>query len=815
LVTLTGSGWGPGESVHIFVNDTLGKTWQYNADFVADVTGGFTAQVQLPNTFISDYDVTATGAAGDVATTAFTDSQPQSVTVATTSKTVAAGAAGSAAYGTVAVTVNGNSNTCTITLAAFTGAGDTGLPTGVTASFSPNPNTVSASYNASLTVNTTPTTAAGTYTFHVQAQRGAGCQGNGTTDGTQQLTLVVAKRVGTVTVGAQSGTLNAGGAGNATYVITVNRNGTTAGAFTAGLTVSSSLPTGVTASFNPDSLSFSSSDNSKTSTLTLSTTTATPSGTTPFTVRADSGVSGDFSTGSGSLTIGSCAAPAVTTQPTAQSITYGANASFSAAASGSPTVQWQVSTNGGGSFSNVPGATATTLTLTKPTVAQSENQYRAVFTNGCGSATTTAVTLTVAQKALTITGAVAQSKVYDGNLSATVDFTAASLLGVVSGDTVTINSSGYSASFANGSVGTAKPVTVLGVTLGGGDAGNYSLSQPSGLTATISRRPVSASIVAAGKVYDGGADTTATCSLEAEEAGHGVVGSDDLSCAASNALFASAAADTGKTVTADVALSGDDQANYQLTSTSAATTADITPKPVSVSFQVLDKVWDGNTTATIKSSPAPSLNGIVGTDNVVLGTASATATFATAAVGSGKTVTGSGFTKSGSDAGNYMFATPQGTTTASILAWNAAGKGFYAPVGADAAHSVFTPGGIGTPTTKPGAMTWNTIKGGQTVPLKFNVFAGTVEKTGSDAFPGSDPAKAFQMQKLASCTDSLDADPVDFVASTGQTTLRYDTTGKQWIENWATPKVAAPSCYRTFVTFADGSTLEAFFQITK
>jgi hypothetical protein len=385
--------------------------------------------------------------------------------------------------------------------------------------------------------------------------------------------------------------------------------------------------------------------------------------------------------------------------------------------------------------------------------------------------------------------------------------------GVVGSDDLSCAAS--NALFASAAAGTH--AVTADVALSGDDKANYQLTSASAATtATISRRSVTASITAADKVYDGTDAASVTgCVLEPAAGDHGVVGLDAVSCVGSGGHFGSAAADTGKTVTADVALSGDDKANYQLTSASAATTADITPKPVSVSFQVLDKVWDGNTTATIKSSPAPSLNGIVGTDNVVLGTASATATFATAAVGSGKTVTGSGFTKSGSDAGNYMFATPQGTTTASILAWNAAGKGFYAPVGADAAHSVFTPGGIGTPTTKPGAMTWNTIKGGQTVPLKFNVFAGTVEKTGSDAFPGSDPAKAFQMQKLANCTDSLDADPVDFVASTGQTTLRYDTTGKQWIENWATPKVAAPSCYRTFVTFADGSTLEAFFQITK
>src|SRR6185295_5344183 len=56
------------------------------------------------------------------------------------------------------------------------------------------------------------------------------------------------------------------------------------------------------------------------------------------------------------------------------------------------TVQWQVSS--GGPFANVPGATSTTLSFTA-TNAQNGNQYRAVFTNTCGSTNTTAATLTV------------------------------------------------------------------------------------------------------------------------------------------------------------------------------------------------------------------------------------------------------------------------------------------------------------------------------------------------------------------------------------------------------------------------------------
>src|SRR5260370_25479978 len=50
--------------------------------------------------------------------------------------------------------------------------------------------------------------------------------------------------------------------------------------------------------------------------------------------------------------------------------------------------------SGSGTFSNVSGATSTTLSFTTA-LSQSGNQYRAVFTNSAGTATTTAATLTV------------------------------------------------------------------------------------------------------------------------------------------------------------------------------------------------------------------------------------------------------------------------------------------------------------------------------------------------------------------------------------------------------------------------------------
>ena len=74
----------------------------------------------------------------------------------------------------------------------------------------------------------------------------------------------------------------------------------------------------------------------------------------------------------------------------------GHSVTFTTAAIGrpTPTVQWQVSTNGGRTWSNISGATSTKLTFTAA-ASQDENRYRAVFTDTCGTATTRAATLDV------------------------------------------------------------------------------------------------------------------------------------------------------------------------------------------------------------------------------------------------------------------------------------------------------------------------------------------------------------------------------------------------------------------------------------
>jgi alpha-tubulin suppressor-like RCC1 family protein/formiminotetrahydrofolate cyclodeaminase len=90
-------------------------------------------------------------------------------------------------------------------------------------------------------------------------------------------------------------------------------------------------------------------------------------------------------------------APSVTKQPTSTTVIEGQSATFESAATGfpAPTVQWEVSTNGGGSWSPIAGATSTKYTIASAQFAENGNQYRAVFTNVAGKATSNAATLTV------------------------------------------------------------------------------------------------------------------------------------------------------------------------------------------------------------------------------------------------------------------------------------------------------------------------------------------------------------------------------------------------------------------------------------
>ena len=89
--------------------------------------------------------------------------------------------------------------------------------------------------------------------------------------------------------------------------------------------------------------------------------------------------------------------PELTAQPTDQTAVPGGTATFAAPATGSPTptVQWQVSSDRGAHFNDIPGADADTLTLGAVSLTEQSDRYRAVFTNAAGSVTSASAKLIV------------------------------------------------------------------------------------------------------------------------------------------------------------------------------------------------------------------------------------------------------------------------------------------------------------------------------------------------------------------------------------------------------------------------------------
>jgi hypothetical protein len=129
--------------------------------------------------------------------------------------------------------------------------------------------------------------------------------------------------------------------------------------------------------------------------------------TTPTTAPADSGkllrvaVSSPAETVFSAavlLTVGASTPPVFTLQPGNLSVVVSGTASFTVAASGTPTptYQWQLSTDGGISYANINGATAASYTTPAISLADGGNRYRAMASNSAGSANSDAATLTVA-----------------------------------------------------------------------------------------------------------------------------------------------------------------------------------------------------------------------------------------------------------------------------------------------------------------------------------------------------------------------------------------------------------------------------------
>jgi filamentous hemagglutinin family protein len=262
--------------------------------------------------------------------------------------------------------------------------------------------------------------------------------------------------------------------------------------------------------------------------------------------------------------------------------------------------------------------------------------------------TATAATADINAKAITVSGITADTKVYDGTASATLNLGVVSFGGIISGDTVNIASGSISGSFADKNAGANKAVNLSGVTLSGGDAGNYTLNGVAGVTGVITARALTVGATGTNKVYDGSTATTVTLTDNR-------IANDVLSIGNSTADFTDKNAGIGKTVNVGgITLTGTDAANYTFNA-STTTAADITARVLTVSATGVNKVYDGSTAATVTLGDNRVTN-----DVLTLGNAAAN--FANKNAGTGKTVNVGGITLTGADAANYTFNTVASTT---------------------------------------------------------------------------------------------------------------------------------------------------------
>ena len=298
--------------------------------------------------------------------------------------------------------------------------------------------------------------------------------------------------------------------------------------------------------------------------------------------------------------------------------------------------------------------------------------------------------LTISPKALTVTGLSAASKIYDGTTVASLS--GGTLAGVVGSDAVTL--AGLTGSFASKDAGSAIAVTVTGASLSGAAAGNYTVANPTGLSADITARSLSLALTGStSKVYDG---TTAALLSGANFSLSGFVAGEGASITQTAGSFDNGNAGTGKTVS--VSLAGGDYtasgstllANYVLPTAVSGAIGTISPKALSYAVQNASSTY-----GTVATVGTVRFTGLVSSDSVTAvtlirdGSGQAIVPAANTAAGT-YAVTVSGL--SGAAASNYVLASsgnsPGTLTIGRAPLQVAVGLGALPPAGAVATRSV-------------------------------------------------------------------------------------------------------------------------------
>ncbi len=545
------------------------------------------------------------------------------------------------------------------------------------------------------------------------------------------------------------------------------------------------------------------------------------------------------STGSNTLTVNpACTAASVAANPADQSITYGADATFTAAGDGdpAPTVQWQLSIDSGANWNNVPGETSTTLALTKPSMSLSGNKYRAAFANTCGetqTATTAAATLTVAKAQATLSFAGGTlARVYDGSPKlVTVDTDRSGLSGVsVSYDgggtapsnagsyalVASLENANYQAAPINGTLVIDKAeqtisfAAVAAKTFGDADFAPGA-SASSGLAVSYSTGAGDDCTIVAGEVHITGAGS---CTVTASQAGNGNYNAADpvsqtFSIAKAQATLSFAGGTLArvydgspKLVTVDtdpsglsgVSVSYDgggtapsnagsyalvaslENANYQAAPINGTLVIDKAEQTISFAAVAAKKLGDPDFTINATAS-----------SGLPVTFASQTSTVCTVSGDTVHIVTVGTCTVRASQAGNGNY---DAVYLDRSFAITYVFTGFYRPIDNKDAS---------------GNSIMNIAKAGSTIPMKFSLNGNQ----GLAIFTAGSPSSGA-IACEATTTDTVEEYSIDQVSS-----LKYDAAANQYVYNWKTDGKWSGTCRQLSVKFSDGTTQRANFKFNK
>jgi hypothetical protein len=231
----------------------------------------------------------------------------------------------------------------------------------------------------------------------------------------------------------------------------------------------------------------------------------------------------------------------------------------------------------------------------------------------------------------------AASKTYDGGAAAAIE--GGGLMGVLSGDTVTLNTSGASGTFASKNVGQDITVWVGGLTLGGPQASDYWFETPT-TWANITAAPITITPTYNSKTYDGTTSAAATPTITSGT----LVGSDTVTGLSETYYSKNAYADAELSVAPGYTVNdGNGGHNYAVTL--AYATGSIAARAITVTAATSSKLYDGTTSSTA----TPTITGTLASGD----TAAFTETFTNKNAGTGKTLTVGGSVNDGDGGNNY------------------------------------------------------------------------------------------------------------------------------------------------------------------